>query len=405
MINLIKPKEEAVLLIIGGGQLGWMMIMFAMKLGIKFVVVDPNPNCSCAGIANVFVCAKLTDADAIVKAAKDNKCTHATIEIEHVNPDALKALEEMGLQVAVSSEALQTIQDKYLQKVALRDAGIPVPKFYNVPDYNKAEDLFGKIRSDKLVFKTRRDGYDGRGVVFPKNIDEVRALLEEPSKGYYVEECIDFIHEISVMVVRGFDGKHVVYPVAINKHIDGQLDETYVENCNNPITLLDKEVSRAAQETAVKVAKTLGVIGCCCVEMFIQQDGSILVNEVAPRPHNSYHFSNEGCITSQFENHILAVLGRTLGATDLLYPLVVMKNILGTNNDEAMMTGIEEALALGEGYLTIYNYMKHSRIARKGGHITYCVPNTTIIVERIDLIELLRQIIELLCQARDLIHF
>lgn len=356
-----KTKEK--IGIIGGGQLGKMMILEAKKMNFYVVILDPSPDCPAHSIADEHLQADFDDQDAIRDLA--SKSDLITYEFEHIAVDVLKELEEKGFKVYPTASSLEIIQNKYTQKDLLAKNNIPIPDFIRVVDNSdiiKAAKKYGY----PIMLKSCTGGYDGKGNALINSQDEIEGAFQKLGAGRYplmIEEFVNFSREISVLACRGLDGEVAVYPVAENDHQNNILYETRV-----PASITDKQRDRA-MELASQVMEVFNGIGMFCVEMFINETGKILINEVAPRPHNSGHYSIEGCVTSQFEQHIRAITALPLGETSLLRP-TVMRNILGSGKEgEAVLTGIDESLSIPG--VNVHNYGKAiSRPGRKMGHIT-----------------------------------
>ena len=348
--------------IVGGGQLGKMMILDAMRLDFYFVIVDPTEHCPAHGIADEHIVAGFEDVAAIKAMAE--KVDVVTYEFEHISLEALQQLEAKGHKVYPSSETLSHIQNKLEQKKWLRDHGIPVPAFLEIPDreaLSKAHEVFGY----PMMLKTCTGGYDGKGNALIREAgdeEEAYQALGGGSLPLMVEECIPFEKEVSVLACRSTNGEVAVFPVAENVHKNSILDETTV-----PADILDSTAGEA-WEVARACTKAVNAYGMLCVELFVTKDGHVLVNELAPRPHNSGHYTIEGCYTSQYENHIRAILGLPLGNTQLIRPSA-MKNLIGDHSGPAELTGVEEAYHNPNVKLHIYGKETVSP-GRKMGHIT-----------------------------------
>ena len=350
--------------IIGGGQLGQMMLLEAKKMGFYAVVLDPTPDCPCHSICDEHIIADFDDEKAFQLLAE--KTDVITYEFEHINARALERLEDKGYKIYPTAASLEVIQDKLTQKEAMAKAGLPVPDFMiieSLDDMTKAGNEYGY----PYMLKARTGGYDGKGNAVVKSADTIEKAYNELGGGkikLMAEKMIDFKMETSILACRSLNGDIAVYPVGDNKHIDSILHETSV-----PANIPDK-ASKLAMEVASKVMEIFDGIGMFCVEMFVTNDNDILVNEVAPRPHNSGHYTIEGCVTSQFENHIRAVVGLPLGDTGLISP-TVMINLLGEvgYNGNTVVEGLDKALALKGVSVHIYGKAQ-TKPKRKMGHIT-----------------------------------
>jgi len=349
--------------IIGGGQLGKMMILEAKRLGFYIVILDPAQKCPSHSISDEHIVADFDDEEAIRELAK--KVDIITYEFEHINATALETLENEGHIVYPSVTSLKVIQDKYVQKKLLEENYIAVPAFEKVCTI---EDIYrvGNTFHYPMMLKTTTGGYDGKGNFLIRTRDDVeKAYVELGSgiQGLMIEAFIPFQKEISIIACRTLEGQRQIYPVAENIHKNSILDTTIVP------ARIEEESMQTAQKIANQVMKIFDGVGTFCIEMFVV-NGEIYVNEVAPRPHNSGHYTIEGTRCNQFENHIRAITGLALGNVDLISP-IVMKNLLGEESDGiATILGIEDAYAQ-DANLKVHIYGKEeSKIARKMGHLT-----------------------------------
>lgn len=350
--------------IIGGGQLGQMMLLEAKKMGFYAVVLDPTADCPCHSICDEHIVADFDDEEAFQILAE--KTDVITYEFEHINAKALKRLEEKNYKVYPTAASLEVIQDKLTQKETMLKSDLPVPDFMKIESIKDMEDA-GKKYGYPYMLKARTGGYDGKGNAVVNSADKIIETYNElggEKIKLMAEKMVNFKMETSILACRSLNGDIVVYPVGDNQHIDSILHQTSV-----PANIPDK-ASKTAMAVASKVMEIFDGIGMFCVEMFITKDNDILVNEVAPRPHNSGHYTIEGCITSQFENHIRAVVGLPLGDTSLISP-TVMINLLGEigYNGKTIVEGLDKAMAL-KG-VTVHIYGKsQTKPKRKMGHIT-----------------------------------
>lgn len=349
--------------IIGGGQLGKMLILDGKRLDYQFMILDPTYHCPAHGISDLHIVAEFHDVEAIKRMA--SKVDVVTYEFEHISVEALRAVEEMGVPVYPSSRTLSLIQNKYTQKEWMKKNGIPVPDFVKVSspeDICKAGEQFGY----PLLLKTCTGGYDGKGNFLISD-------KAEAEKGYralgfgrlelMAERFVPFEKEVSILACRSIHGEMSVFPVAENAHKNNILDETTVP------AAIGKDSAQEAMEVAKQCLKAFEACGMLCIELFVTKDGHILVNELAPRPHNSGHYTIEGCVTSQYEQHIRGILGLPLGDTSLLRP-TAMKNIIGTHEGYAHVHGLEKAYAENPD-VKIHLYGKEQvKVGRKMGHIT-----------------------------------
>jgi len=348
--------------IIGGGQLGKMMILDGKRLDTVFVILDPTKGCPAASIADKHIIAEFDDDDAIMELAKEVDVV--TYEFEHISLNALRKLEKANYKVYPSADTLSHIQNKYEQKKWLEKHGIAVPKFIAINSYEE----LGNIKKHfpfPVMLKACTGGYDGKGnalINSKYDIDKAYNTLGHGKLSLMAEECIDFVMEISVLACRNISGDITVFPVAENVHNNSILDETLVP------ARINKEITKKAMEVSRKCIEIFENIGMLCVELFVTKEGEVLVNELAPRPHNSGHYTIEGCYTSQYEQHIRAILGYPLGNAELIRP-TVMKNIIGKHSAEANVLGYNEAYKYLNAKIHIYGKKQVSK-GRKMGHIT-----------------------------------
>ncbi len=347
--------------VVGGGQLGRMLAEAASPLGVELIVLDPTPDCPASLVARDQIIGDFDDEDAIRELAKRSDAL--TFEIELADPDVLEAVsDEFDVPVHPDPATLRTIQDKLVQKHALQDRGIPVPDFRQV---DSREDLLeaGEEFGYPMMLKARRGGYDGHGNVPVEDEDDVDNAMSQVSGELMVEEFVPFERELSVIAVKG-DDEVATFPVGENVHEDEILRQTVV-----PARTSD-EVRERAEEVAREVLSALSGRGTYGIELFEREDGKISVNEIAPRPHNSGHYTIEGALTSQFEQHARGVLGYPLGETTLRGS-IVMSNILGDVDEPepADLSGVEGMLSTPGA--SFHWYGKHDvRPLRKMGHVT-----------------------------------
>ena len=346
--------------VVGGGQLGRMLGEAAAPLGVDLVVSDPTPDPPAAPVVSDSVHGGFDDFDTIDALAA--RADVLTYEIELADPDALeRAGENHDVPVHPAPDTLRMIQDKLVQKRRLREAGIPVPEFRAVESVAELHDALQELGYPAML-KAREGGYDGRGNVPIESPGGVETAFEQVEGNAMVEEFVPFERELSVIGVRGDSEKRVFTP-GENIHEEEILRETVVPaRVSEPVRERAKSVAREVLD----LMEGRGVFG---IELF-ETDGEISVNEVAPRPHNSGHWTIEGARTSQFENHVRAVLGWPLGATDRR-GRTVTKNLLGdvSESQPAALDGIEEILSTPTANLHWYG-KREARPLRKMGHVT-----------------------------------
>ena len=344
--------------VLGGGQLGRMMIQSAIDFNFNVHVIDPDPNAPCRDIATSFQAGSITDYDTVYQFGQDKDVI--TIEIENVNTDALKALQNEGKKVFPQPQVIELIKNKVIQKKFYQNNFIPTAPF--VETANKAE-----VAKNKgflpFVNKLATEGYDGRGVQVIRTEEDLDKAFD---KAGFVEKLIDFDKEISVIVARNEAGEITTFPtVEMVFHPVHNL----VEYLFSPATITP-EVEEKAQGIARDVIQRLDMVGLLAIEMFVNKEGEVLVNEMAPRTHNSGHQTIEGNATSQFEQHLRAILNLPLGDTNTRIPSA-MVNLLGEAGytGDAVYEGMDKVLAQDGIHVHLYG-KKTTKPFRKMGHVT-----------------------------------
>ncbi len=355
---------EGAIGIIGGGQLGKMLIQEGKKLGLKFNILDPTLNCPAASIADKHIVGSFYDSSKLLELAEASEII--TYEFEHIDADLLVSLMEKGHRIYPSPLTLKLIQDKYLQKMFLKENNIPTPKFTAI---NSIEELYkaGMSFGYPMLLKLRKGGYDGKGnylISREEQVPEAYVALGGGKKPLMAEAFVDYSMEISAIVARGANSQLEVYPLSENQHENNILRTTIV-----PARLTD-EAAVKGREIALRTLELLEGIGVFCIEMFVDAENNVYVNEIAPRTHNSGHYTIEGCYTSQFAQHLRCILGLPLGSCQLIHPSVMI-NLLGEEKNEgkARLVGAVEALAMPKLYLHLYG-KEETKPLRKMGHIT-----------------------------------
>lgn len=344
--------------VLGGGQLGRMLIQSAINYNQDIHILDPDPNAPCKDIAQQFQVGSLKDFDTVYAFGKN--CDIITVEIEAVNTDALRKLAEEGKKVFPQPHILKLIQDKREQKQFYAQHGIPTADF--VLTENKA-DVIAKKSFLPAVNKLGKEGYDGRGVQILRSEADLEQAFDAPG---LLEKLIDFDKEIAVTVARNENGDLIAYPaVECAFHPTANLVEFLFAPAE-----ITPEVEAKAQQIAKEVILKLDMVGILAVELFVTKSGEVLVNEIAPRPHNSGHHTIEANFTSQFEQHLRSVMNWPLGNPDLRCP-AAMINLLGEDgfSGPAIIEGKEEALAEKGVYIHLYG-KKLTKPFRKMGHVT-----------------------------------
>lgn len=346
--------------IVGGGQLGRMLALAAIPLGFEVIVLDPNPNCPASVCARQMV-GSFKDAAAIFALAE--QVDFITFEIESANADALVQLSQQDKVINPTPRMLRLIKDKYAQKEFYQQHHIPTALALAV-DTISAIHVAAIAVGYPFLLKARFDAYDGRGNVVVKAASEIESAFQKlGATNLYVEKFVPFVKELAVMVARDQQGNIKSYPVV----------ETIQQNniCHTVIAPAQVSATIAEQATrfAEQVVEHLSGAGVFGVEMFVTATDEIMINEIAPRVHNSGHYTTEACVTSQFEQHIRAITGMPLGSTALKVPAAVMVNLLGVQDAPATQAGLAQALAIPD--VTVHLYGKHQeKPERKMGHIT-----------------------------------
>jgi 5-(carboxyamino)imidazole ribonucleotide synthase len=339
--------------IISGGQLGRMMTQEAQKLGFEVTILDKDPGCSAGQVADNLVIGTIFDKVLIQELAL--KTDFWTFEVEHLDCDQLERINSrFDLELNPGIQSLRTINDKLTQKYFLKKMHIPVADFASFQDLDTLEFPF--------MLKTRRGGFDGRGNKIVKNIEELNTWLINFGNGNcYGEKLVKFTKEISVIVVKGkFETS--LYEVTENIHVNNICHRTIT-----PARISDS-TQKNAQEIALKIVENLEGFGCFTVEFFVLQNDELVVNEIAPRVHNSGHWTQNGSETCQFQNHIRAITGLHLGSTAMTHQYCVMLNILGSREGEVDLQNLHQLLELQNLHLHLYGKTP-VKVERKMGHI------------------------------------
>ncbi|MFL6060672.1 MAG: 5-(carboxyamino)imidazole ribonucleotide synthase [Marmoricola sp.] len=346
--------------VIGGGQLARMMAEPAAALGIPLRLLAEAEGVSAAQVIVDHEVGDHTNLDDLRRITKG--CVAVTFDHEHVPTEHLHALEADGLAVRPGPEALVHAQDKGVMREVLGGLGVPCPRNAIVGDVAEVE-AFGL----PCVLKTTRGGYDGKGVWFVRTVSDCAEAFENAGRTgvrILAEELVDFRRELSALVARSPSGQVAAWPVVASEQRDGICREVIA-----PAPDLDPDLAVEAQQIAMRIAGELGVTGVLAVEMFETNDGRVLVNELAMRPHNTGHWTQDGSVTSQFENHLRAVLDLPLGSPDARAPWTVMVNILGgTRSTGRLYDGYPHAMAR-DPRLRVHLYGKELRPGRKVGHV------------------------------------
>ncbi|WP_043023761.1 5-(carboxyamino)imidazole ribonucleotide synthase [Fluviicola taffensis] len=352
---------------LGGGQLGRMFIQEALNYDVHVHCLDPDSDAPCKHLATSFQHGSLQDYDTVLQFGLDKDVV--TVEIEHVNVQALHELEGRGIKVFPQPAVLAIVQDKGLQKEFYQKNGLPTADFRLI---SGKEELLAKNLPFPYVLKWRKGGYDGKGVQIIKSTTDLENLIDTP---FLIEQLVPFTKELAVIVARNETGESVVYPTV---ECEFSPEINLVEFLFAPAEV-SQEVEKEAREIALKVIQSLNMVGILAVEFFLTKENQLLINEIAPRPHNSGHHTIECCYTSQFEQHLRSIVNSPLGSTKLITP-GVMINLLGEPGFEgiAKYENLENVIAK-EG-VSVHLYGKQTtKPFRKMGHVTIYGPDLEVL--------------------------
>jgi phosphoribosylaminoimidazole carboxylase PurK protein len=346
--------------IVGGGQLGRMLTDAAHTLGYAVTVLDPTPNSPAGQVADKQIVGDFKDATKIAELAQD--VDYVTFEIELADAEALAVLQTSGAIVNPTAATLRQIKNKYEQKKFFKEHGLPVGEFERVHDIDEAR-AFGTQHGYPYLLKACLDSYDGRGNFVVHNESMIEQGFATLGRECYAEKFVPFVKELAVIVIRDVHGAIATYDT---------VETVHKNNICHTVTApapVDAQVHDNAQKVARDIVALFEGAGVFGVELFLTTDNDVLINEIAPRVHNSGHHTIEYAQTSQFENHIRAITGMPLGSTAPVVPAAVMINILGDRTGPAEPTGLAQAEALGG--VRVHVYGKHdTKPERKMGHIT-----------------------------------
>ncbi len=346
--------------IVGGGQLAMMMTEVADSLDISIIVIDPTSGCPASLVGATQIVADYNDETAIHELSENTDVV--TIDFEHVNTKALQELSEAGKEVHPHPGTIAMIQDKLTQCRFLEAHHLPIADFKQLDTLEEARNALETF-GGKMLLKMRHQSYDGKGnaVVTTDNLEEAWNTFGDAK--LYGEAFIPFVQELAVIIARDRCGTIVIYPTVETIHVNNICHKVFL-----PGDLSDTEREKA-EAIAMRTAKHLEGAGVFAIEMFLTKGNEILINEIAPRVHNSGHPTIEGSVTSQFEQHLRAVTGMELGSTDMKHEAAVMINILGKRDGTAEPKGVEKALEI-KG-VSVHIYGKHEvKTGRKMGHLT-----------------------------------
>lgn len=371
IIPLLAPP--ATIGIVGGGQLGRMIAFEAKRMGYRVVVLDPKVDASAGQVVDEQIVADYSDLSALHALA--SKCDVLTYEFEHIDADALEILENEGVRIYPSTRTLKRIKNKFVQKSLLKENGIPVPDFVHIKNEDNLMTAFSSF-GGKLFLKSCQDGYDGKGNrCVTDALDIASAYKAFEGQDMMAEAFVPFEREVSIIVAKNEFGE-VYYPISDNTHSSSILVSSVV-----PAALPESTRARVVA-IAGEVLKMLDDYGVFCIEFFIAEGDEVLVNEIAPRPHNSGHYTIEACATSQFEQLVRVICGLPLGSPDLRMPCA-MTNVLGDDSLSGpyKLTGMETLMRMPETHLHLYGKPETGAF-KKLGHITSLAPTTEASLEK-----------------------
>jgi 5-(carboxyamino)imidazole ribonucleotide synthase len=361
------PEAVQTIGVIGGGQLAWMLAPAARKLGLKLIVQTPNPIDPAVALADDAILAPITDVDATATLA--SRCDVITFENEFIDVPGLQQLVTRGVRFCPALEVLTLVLDKLDQRQFFDRIGLPNPRYASLDGAESTEALMARA-SDigfPLVMKTRRLGYDGYGTFMVADPQQLQTVWDHTGKApVLLEEFVPFQKELAVMVARSARGEVAVFPPVETQQVEQICRRVIAPASVRP------EVSQQMQQLAQTLADQLQLVGIVGIECFLTQDERVLINEIAPRTHNSGHYTIDACATSQFEQQLRAISGLPLGATTLKCPQALMVNLLGL--DAAPTEHQQRLQRLRElPGAEVYWYEKAPRPGRKLGHITLCL--------------------------------
>lgn len=345
--------------VVGGGQLGRMLSEPAIRMGYKVAVVDPTPECPAKQVGANQIIGGYKDAAAILRLAEISD--YLTIEIEHTDTETLEKISQ-NKPVNPNPRTIRLIQNKFGQKQFLRDRNLPGAEFAEIRNENEAAEIFRKW-GGKMIIKSKTEAFDGRGNVVIGNENQISEAFDRfAPQGLYAEKLVDFSKELAVMVAKDMQGNLVSYPVVETVHQRNICVEVYAPAGIDSKTAQD---ARNISESAVSNLEGAGIYG---VEMFLDKNGGILINEIAPRVHNSGHYTMDMFAPSQFEQHILAITGQSLKQPEKKADFCCMVNILGERDGPVQLKGVDEAEKIPG--VKVYIYGKSpTKTDRKMGHI------------------------------------
>lgn len=351
---MAKLQPNSTIGILGGGQLGRMLAIAAFPLGYKIKVFEPSSPCPTGLVTPFHIAANYDDAKALEDFAKS--CDVVTFEFENIPVEAVRII-EANAPLYPNSKSLELTQDRLIEKEFVAGLGLKTAPFMAVDDIDGLKQAIANI-GPRGILKTRRFGYDGKGQAVVSCVhDAENAFQEIGAQSAILEGIVDFEFETSIIIARAIDGEISFYPNSQNIHGGGILRQSLV-----PAPLSQNQIEDA-RAIGAKIANALNYVGVLAVELFVTKNGMV-VNEIAPRVHNSGHWTIEGCVTSQFENHIRAICGLPLGDTSLNAPNIEMQNLIGDD-----VLGAQELLANSNTHIHLYG-KEEVKSGRKMGHVT-----------------------------------
>jgi 5-(carboxyamino)imidazole ribonucleotide synthase len=376
--KVIKPGGT--IGILGGGQLGRMLTLAGRNMGYRFVTLEPTEDSPCGQVADFQIQANYDDVEAARQlAARSDVITY---EFENVDANVTELLMQEAY-VPQGSQLLYTTQHRLREKRAIEASGVPVAPYEEITSAEQLEETVKRFGMP-CVLKTATGGYDGKGQWVIRTMSEVQEAFDTLSRArteLVLEQFIHFDKELSVIAARSPRGEVKAFPAAENIHVDNILHLSIVP------ARIPQAVQKEAEELAMRIASSLGVIGLIAVELFLTKDGQLFVNELAPRPHNSGHYTMEACRTSQFEQHIRAICNLPLGSSELMSP-VVMVNVLG-EHVEPLLGLIDQPAFMEDGEMAVsakvHLYGKHeAKAKRKMGHVNLLTPDVQLALDWIE---------------------
>ncbi len=349
--------------IVGGGQLAKMTALSALQLGCDVLLLERKSEGPAINLASHVCVGDWDNPNELINLAK--QADVVTLENEFVDANSLSALEQAGHQLCPTAKSISLVQDKFIQKQTLQRAGLPLAPFSRIESRKDIADI-AKAWHYPLIIKTRRNGYDGKGNATVSDDSEIDAAwnkLDGDNQALYAEAFCPFVSELAMIITTGENAEVAAYPLVESvqrNHI------CHVVRAPAPVA---DEITIQATDIAHRAVAAVGATGSFGVEMFLTKDNAVLINELAPRVHNSGHYSAEACECSQFENHVRAVLGWPLGSTRMIGPAAVMVNLLAQAHGSGHPAGLHEALAMPGVHVHVYG-KKLSTPGRKMGHVT-----------------------------------